>query len=935
MKPFVRRQIQRLLPISLVFLLFGFWIASPAQANISEKSIKLHEEARDYLVKGNYKSAVIQLKNAIRADPDNVQARFDLATIYLRGRDGASAEKELKAARKRGMPEDSILLFLAQAYSLQGKNHKILDEISSENRPDNLAAGALAARAGAYVALKRLEDAKQSLITAIKLAPENPVVYEALSQVFQADGDMKGAEENIDKALSFSPEKPRLLVRKAGIRQALGDIDEAIIYYTKALNTGEANTAARIGRASALIAINKDDDAKLDVDAVLKKSSKNPIAIYLQALLLARQKNFEKAAERLQSVSGLLTDYAPAAYLNASLSFAQGRIEQAQSHIQRYLAKQPSSQRGRRLLAAIYLRKKNPGESIKILEPLVKASPGDSRLLTLLGNAYVASGQHTKAAEIYQTVIAESPKNTSARTRLALTHLNTGDSESAVKEFETILGQDPDATRANLLLVLTHLRNRNFGPASKAVTELKKRMPDSPMPHNFEGTINLAQGRTAKAKSNFSEALRVQPDFFPAALNLGEIERAAGNLDGARVLYHGILKVKSKHLQAMLRLAKIEQAQGNLEAAGEWLASAVKANPRAPMARLQFVNFLLQTKKYKKALAEARDFSQIEAKNPDALDALARAQFATGQKQSAVATYQQLATIAPRSALVFHRLGRSLAATENYRDAAEALDRAIRLDANLDSAKRDRVRVENQKSGMEAAITLTKEIIKSSPKSAIGYNLLGDLYFSGKKFPQASKQYAYALERHENSTTVAKYYQSQVRAGKPVEGRNSLEKWVKSHPNDHEIQFLFASALIGLKDFKGAIRENEALLEEFPENAALLNDLGWLYGEIKDTRAVPYASRAYKLQPNSAAIADTLGWLLLRAGKVKESLPILEKARNGAPNHPEIGYHYAVSLNKNGQNGKARKTIKAVLDTGKKFQDINQARALYKNLLNK
>lgn len=138
-----------------------------------------------------------------------------------------------------------------------------------------------------------------------------------------------------------------------------------------------------------------------------------------------------------------------------------------------------------------------------------------------------------------------------------------------------------------------------------------------------------------------------------------------------------------------------------------------------------------------------------------------------------------------------------------------------------------------------------------------------------------------------------------------------------------------------MKDFKGAISENEALLKKFPKNAALLNDLAWLYGEIKDKRAVSYANRAFKLQPKSAAIADTLGWLLLQSGQIKESLPYLKKARDGAPGHPEIGYHYAVSLSDNGQKAEARKTIKSVLDTGKKFQGINQALALYKKLLQK
>jgi putative PEP-CTERM system TPR-repeat lipoprotein len=920
---------------ALLILIAVLFFPNPVFASISDDSIKLHEEAKSYLEKGNFKSAVIQLKNAIRADPNNVQARYDLAAIYLRGRDGASAEKELKAARKRGMEETKILLPLAQAYSLQGKNQTVLDEISPDGRPDSLSAGILAARAGAYMALERLGDAKSALEKAVKLAPEKPIVFEALSQVLQASGDMIGAEKNIDRALSLVPDNPRALVRKAGIRQTRGDIEAATEFYTKALALSPGNTAALIGRASAMVAANKDSEAAKDIDAVLQDSAKNPIAVYLSALLLAREKKFDAAMERLQSVGDILANYPPANYLTASLSFAQGRIEQAQSYIQRYLAKQDESPRGKRLLAAIYLRKKNAPAAIKILEPMVKLTPDDPRLLTLLGNAYVANRQNAKAGEIYQRVITEAPDNQSARTRLALTHLNTGDSKSAVKEFETILEQDPDATRANLFLVLTHLRNRNFGPASEAVQALKKRLPDSPMPYNFQGTINLARSQTEEAKKNFQKALEMQSDFYPAALNLGEIERAAGNFEKARELYQSILKTNGTHLQAMLRLSQIEQSQNNREEAEKWLTSAVKFNPDATQARLRLVNFLLQSKKLKQALSEARAFTQASPKNPDALDALARTQFAVGQKQNAVASYRQLATIAPDSAVVHHRLGRSLATIKNYRDAKVALDRAIVLNPRLGAAQRDRIRVENLDKGASAAISLTQSMIAAKPKEATGYAILGDLLFSEKKFAEATAQYQKANDITPTGQMITRLYQSNVRSGKSADAQKTLTDWLASHPDDNEIRFLYASSLIAAKDYKGAISENEKLLQKFPKNAAILNDLAWLYGEVNDKRAIPYAERAHALQPNSAAIADTLGWLLLNAGQSKESLPILKDAHEKAPTHPEIGYHYAVSLNEAGQKIAARETIKAILDTGKKFSDIIKARDLYKKLLQK
>ena len=165
--------------------------AAPADARVNDESSSYYDEAKTYLQKGDVRSAIIHLKNAIRADPQNVQARFDLALLYLRGRDGPSEEKELKAARDRGMEENNILLPLAQAYALQGKNEEILAEIKPDGRPPKLQAGVLAARGGAYVALKDLDKAEQSLDEAVKAAPDSPFVLLAFSQVLQARGKLK------------------------------------------------------------------------------------------------------------------------------------------------------------------------------------------------------------------------------------------------------------------------------------------------------------------------------------------------------------------------------------------------------------------------------------------------------------------------------------------------------------------------------------------------------------------------------------------------------------------------------------------------------------------------------------------------------------------------------------------------------------------------
>ena len=331
----------------LVALVLVNAVPFSALAKTSPESIGYYEEAKDYLKKGDVKSAIIQLKNAIRADSNNIQARYDLAIIYLRGRDGPSAEKELKSARDRGMDENKIIEPLAQAYSLQSKYAELLEDIKPGDRPAKVNASILSARAGAYVALKKLDLAEKELHEAIKIAPQSPIVLLALSQVHKVQGRFAEAEAQIDKVLSADPENQRALLRKGSLQQARKDYDGAVESYSKALSLNEANLPVRVARATADIARGNVEDARADIDRALASSPNNPIARYLDALLLAREKKYVEAKDAMQPVANILANYPPALYLQASLSFAQGQIEQSQTQVKSYLAKVPNSVRGK------------------------------------------------------------------------------------------------------------------------------------------------------------------------------------------------------------------------------------------------------------------------------------------------------------------------------------------------------------------------------------------------------------------------------------------------------------------------------------------------------------------------------------------------------------------------------------------------------------
>ena len=68
--------------------------------------------------------------------------------------------------------------------------------------------------------------------------------------------------------------------------------------------------------------------------------------------------------------------------------------------------------------------------------------------------------------------------------------------------------------------------------------------------------------------------------------------------------------------------------------------------------------------------------------------------------------------------------------------------------------------------------------------------------------------------------------------------------------------------------------------------------------------------------------------MLVQQGKVDEGLRILQKVMKSLSGVPEVRYHFAMALMKSGQEIKARKIIKNLLEEGKSFEGREEAQAL-------
>ncbi|MEO6421229.1 MAG: tetratricopeptide repeat protein, partial [Candidatus Nitrotoga sp.] len=225
---------------------------------------------------------------------------------------------------------------------------------------------------------------------------------------------------------------------------------------------------------------------------------------------------------------------------------------------------------------------------------------------------------------------------------------------------------------------------------------------------------------------------------------------------------------------------------------------------------------------------------------------------------------------------------------------------------------------------------ISQQVQKQNPKISAGFVLEGDIFVNQKQYDQATKAYEKAFSLDKNGLIAVKLHQAHSLAGNLKNADTHMLQWLKEQPKDTVSRTYIAQVYMTRGQAKQAIEQYQILLQGAPGDVVVLNNLAWLYLREKDSRALDMAEQAFKLRPDAAFIADTLGWILLEQGKAARAVELLQKAVSLAPTDLEIGYHYAVALAKAGDKQKARKQLETVLASGKSFPQQEEAKALLK-----
>ncbi|NNC54833.1 MAG: tetratricopeptide repeat protein, partial [Pseudomonadales bacterium] len=176
--------------------------------------------------------------------------------------------------------------------------------------------------------------------------------------------------------------------------------------------------------------------------------------------------------------------------------------------------------------------------------------------------------------------------------------------------------------------------------------------------------------------------------------------------------------------------------------------------------------------------------------------------------------------------------------------------------------------------------------------AALGQQLAGSLHEARDEPDKAIEAYRQAWNNRPNELLGARLY-ALLEQRDPATAARFLQTWVRANPNSVAGLALRSRDLLVAGNFKAAIPLMEQVRERAPRNVTNLNNLAWAYQQVGNAQAAPVAAEAYKLAPDTAAIADTYGWILYQAGERAKAIEVLERASQLDGDNAEIAEHLA------------------------------------------
>jgi len=416
----------------------------------------------------------------------------------------------------------------------------------------------------------------------------------------------------------------------------------------------------------------------------------------------------------------------------------------------------------------------------------------------------------------------------------------------------------------------------------------------------YVAQLQLRLGELRTSRRNFKKLIeRGDEDADQRLLSLVQVLSEEDPEDDDKVM-RWLAKPYKKSAYAQYATAAIAMQAGDTEYAEERALRAIELDPEWTKAKLLYARTMLLSGRQDEAIDyTARLIGDDPDPDPDARMELALMMMTAGRDDDALSQINQILLEQPSRAdalrmmaIINFRLENLDAAWADFQDLLAS--GRFTMDALYYLARIADVRGEH-----ERAVRLYSQV-QSGPNVVVSQRRASALIAYQMEDPQKALQ---QLEEFGNKNPghaidmVLARAQLLASLEEYDEALGYYDKYVMYRPDDECAVLGRGELLLRMGRLDDSIEQYRAAADRWPESAMSLNALGYTLADRTDQyrEAEKLIRKALELDPDSAAIIDSLGWVLFKQGDYEAALAELRRAYEKLDDH-EVAAHIVETL---------------------------------------
>lgn len=620
-----------------------------------------HEAWANYdVAQNNIGAAMLEMQQAIAADPNRSESYLLLALLELRSNLPDKAEEHFKKATD----------------------------------VDPKAMNAQLALGGFYQSRNRLPEAEQQFKHAIAMDPTSPAPRAALVRLLMQEGKKDETESFLrqtKKDLSDNPEGYRML----GDFYATWDIDKATAEYASLYGDHPKDAVVKRNYVQLLILKNRLAEATKLNDEMLKANAHDVAALIDKGQIQLRQNDPSGAVESLQSARRDDPDNANAHYWLGNAFSQQHNESQAESEWREAVRIAPDLTDAQRALAALALRRGDLDDLLQTAQQIITAQPYSADGYIFKGIADLANQKYTDAQQDAQQAMQRAPQSPAPYVQMGNIELIQKHYDQALAFYHQALDKDPSSGEGLSGVMNTYFVQKQF---DKAIAAAHAQIAKSPNNSNFYDLLGTALFNGKKDLPGAEGALRKAVDLdknnSDALEKLGKVQVQEGSADKALALYQQSIKDNPREVNFYVLSGELYESKKDWDHAKSMYQQALSISPDHPLASNNLAYLILeQGGNVDVAMGLAQTARRGAPDWANAADTFGWAYYQKGIYDSAISQFQEALRLGvkhgePDNADVHYHLGLAYEKKKNLALARQQLEKAVKLDPKNDDARK-------------------------------------------------------------------------------------------------------------------------------------------------------------------------------------------------------------------------------------------------------